>query len=121
MMSFLSYTSAIWNHPDDLNDYFNLPGSDGTYPRVAANDQGEMVCVWEQYHDNAYCLFKAEYRSGRWLRPETKWDAINPQLTQVIASRVAMDNSGRAIIVYEQEDENNDYRNLYMSEYYPLD
>ncbi len=98
------YRSGGWTNPADLTDNDVSPdGESAGYPAVAMDDQGDTMIVWEQPNGTpANWIYKAEYRNGSWTFP-TLSNPISPAGSSTSYPDVAMDSSGQAIIVWEQE------------------
>ncbi len=121
------YRNGSWDDPADLNDNISVGGRGAALPQVAMGNNGNAVIVWEQYSGStATCLtgtdtckqiFKSEYRSGSWIHPAdlTSASYISPDGWDASNSQVSMDDSGNAIIVWQQFDGAN--TQIFMSEY----
>jgi mRNA-degrading endonuclease HigB of HigAB toxin-antitoxin module len=72
--------------------------------------------VWSQGNGSNDQIFKSEYRNGAWSHPSSFSDNISPDGTWARKQRVAMDNSGNAIIVWEQLD-GSSILQIFKSEY----
>jgi hypothetical protein len=107
------YRSGVWTHPTTTSDAFSLTGSHSYGQQAAVDDNGNAIVVWVQ---SATGIYKSEYRSGVWTHPTTSADRINPVgTTDANVPRVAMDNNGNAIIVWQQSDGAN--TQVYLREY----
>ena len=120
------YRNGAWIHPLNIND--DIPISYWN-PTVAMDDNGNALIVWQgddsNYHDRIYL---SEYRNGTWSHAtDLETDAINPPgqgscpgITCPIPVKIAMDNNGNAIIVWDQRTSSYaDYEDgaIYKSEY----
>jgi len=113
------YRNGTWTYPADLTDKLSTDGTGAFAPRAAMDDNGNAVIVWTQYDGSAnynYQIYKAEYRNGAWTLPADLTDNISPDGTDASVSRVAMDDNGNAIIVWQQKD-NSGYQQIYKAEY----
>jgi len=98
--------------PATLTDNISPDGSDAYDARVAVADNGDFVVVWLQ-SDGAYKqVFRAESRSGVLTVPTGLTDHISTDTSSDAANaHVAMDSSGKTVIVWEQSGY------IFMSEY----
>jgi uncharacterized protein YpmB len=105
------YRNGVWHNPANLSDNISPDGQDAEYPKVAMDDNGNAIIVWQQYGN----IFKSEYRNGVWTHPVNLTDNISLDKRNAWYPQVAMDNNGNAIIVWEQDDGNNSQ--IFKSEY----
>lgn len=111
------YRSGSWTHPADLNDDISPDGSWALYPRVAMDNNGNAIVFWSQdvgLFD--FRIFKSEYRGGSWTHPADLTDYISPDGTTAIASDVAMDDNGNALLTWYQMD-GSGFAQIFKSEY----
>jgi len=108
------YRNGQWTFPADLSDNIN-PDGYAFQPRVAMDDNGNAIIIWEQSDGSIWQIFKSEYRNGQWTFPVDLTDNINPDGQPANAPQVAMDDNGNAIIVWQQSDGSNDQ--IFKSEY----
>ncbi len=94
----------IWTHPVGLDDSISPAGTDANYPRVAMNTSGDAVIVWEQSDGANWQIFKSERRYGMWVNPLSIGDNISPNFEDAYYPQTAMNDSGQAIITWEQRD-----------------
>jgi len=105
-----------WTHPSGLADNISPDGQSAYSPQVATDDNGNAIIVWEQYDTATNSqIFKSEYRSGIWTHPADRTDNISPDGQSAWSPQVAMDDSGNAIIVWDQYDGSK--RQIFKSEY----
>lgn len=117
MMVFKSeYRSGSWFHPADLNDSISLDISGAYVPSAAMDDNDNAIITWYQGNGSNIHIFKSENRGGSWSHPVDANDKISPDGKDAYFPRVAMDNSGNAIIVWRQRDSSNNYQ-VFKSEY----
>ncbi len=109
------YRNGSWKHPSDLNDNISLDGQDATLPQVAMDNSGNAIIAWQQSDGANNQIFMSEYRNGSWKHPSSLTDNISPDGQNAYLPRVAMDNSGNAIISWLQSDGTN--AQVFMSEY----
>jgi len=102
------------SNPSDLTDNISPDGQNAASPQVAMDDNGNAIIVWRQSDGSNNQIFKSEYRSGAWTHPLGLTDNISPD-GGALATQVAMDNNGNAIIVWHQADGAN-YQ-IFKSEY----
>ncbi len=96
--------SMQWLHPQDLHDYISPSGPDALNPKVAMDDNGDAILVWQQSDGTKSQIFKSEYRDGVWVHPSSLSDNISPDVENAQNPLVVMDNNGNAIIVWRQSD-----------------
>lgn len=109
------YRDGEWTHPADLDDHISPDGQDAEEPHAAMDNNGNAVIVWDQDDGSNWRIFKSEYRNGAWSHPADLDEYISPDGYDAYPSRVAMDNSGNALIVWEQYDGSN--WQVFKSEY----
>ncbi len=112
------YRDGAWAHPATSSDSISLDGRVAEDPRVAMDDNGNAVIVWEQENEEWYYrIFRSEYRNGTWSRPEGLLsDSIGPVEQDAYNPRVAMDDSGNAVIVWSERDSSSNSQ-VFKSEY----
>ena len=97
------YRNGTWNRPDALDDHLSFAGKHAYYPQVAMDESGNAIVVWQQQDSlNRWQVFKAEYRNGSWSLPQDLDDNISPDNINAYRPQVAMDESGNAIVVWQQ-------------------
>ncbi len=104
-----------WRHPSDLSDNISPDDSSAGNLRVAMDNNGNAIVVWQQYDGSNSQIFMSEYRNGSWKHPSDLSDNISPDGSNAWPSQVAMDNNGNAIVLWQQDDGSN-YQ-IFMSEY----
>ncbi|MBN1470264.1 MAG: hypothetical protein JW925_00660 [Syntrophaceae bacterium] len=109
------YRNGVWHHPASLADNISPDGQDAWFPRVAMDNRGNAIIVWYQNDNTSHKIFKSEYRNGVWHHPTSLADNINPNGLFAYYPKVAMDNNGNAIIVWEQY--NGENYQIFKSEY----
>jgi uncharacterized protein CbrC (UPF0167 family) len=109
------YRDGEWTHPTDLFNSISPDAGSANSPQVAMDDNGNALIVWPQSDGSNYQVFKSEYRDGAWIHPATLSGYINPNGEDVYDPQVAMDNSGNAVIVWQQSDGST--QQIYKSEY----
>jgi len=107
---------SAWRHPSDLSDNISPDGQDALSPRVAMDNNGNAIVLWQQYDGSNNQIFVSEYRNGSWKHPSDLSDNISPDGSSAWPSQVAMDNNGNAIVLWQQYDSSN-YSQIFMSEY----
>ncbi|MBL1260850.1 MAG: hypothetical protein COB33_010015 [Thiotrichaceae bacterium] len=111
------YRAGSWVHPSSRSaDTFSQTGRPVRFtPAVAmgrnpATGTDDAVVVWRQHSggaSGAFLIHRREYRSGAWSAvPDPQFssgDTITPfQSDNISNPKVAMDNRGNAIVVWEQ-------------------
>lgn len=113
------YRNSRWQHPKGLNDYISpAQGNDALRPRVAINNSGEALIVWEQDVEGTSRIFKSEFRENKWSHPADHNDFINPKIEGHRGAYnpfVAMDEHGNALLAWKQAHGSRD--RIYLSEY----
>jgi hypothetical protein len=104
------YRGGAWTHPANLaTDHISFDGRTAGLPQVAMDNNGNALIVWQQPDDaGARAVFKSEYRSGAWHHPAGLADNVSPATQdsqRAGGPRVAMDDNGNAMIVWEQNDD----------------
>lgn len=105
----------IWTHPTNLADNISPDGTDATRPKVAIDNQGNIVVTWLQSDGANVQAFRAEYRLGVWALPVNASDNISPEGQDVMDGEVSMDNNGNTLILWRQSDGAN--TQIFKSEY----
>ncbi len=98
------YRDGAWTHPADGDDCISPKGTHADYPRVAIDDDGNAIVVWEQYDGGTNRIMMSEYRNGAWTHPASTDDAISVAGEETGEANVAMDDNGNAIVIWLQED-----------------
>jgi hypothetical protein len=113
------YRNGAWNHPTNLStDHISPDGWNASDPQVAMDNSGNAIIIWMQTGDYHKQIFKSVYRSGLWTHPASTSDHINSFGQHVYECRLAMDNSGNALIVSRQTDTVSPYTDyIYKSEF----
>ncbi|HPB30974.1 MAG TPA: hypothetical protein PLB62_05925 [Candidatus Sumerlaeota bacterium] len=109
------YRGGAWTHPVGLSDNISPDGQSAQNPKVAMDDNGNAIIVWNEYDGSRQQIFKSEYRGGVWTHPTGLLDNISPDGSAAEFPHVAMDNNGNAIIVWHQSDGSKNQ--IFMSEY----
>lgn len=104
-----------WAGPSGTSDAINPPGEVSFYVDVAMSDNGDAVIVWPQSDGIDDQIFVSEYRNGSWTHPSDANDNISPDGERAGRPRVAMDDEGNTIVVWQQS--NGVVPQIFMSEY----
>ncbi len=102
------YRAGVWSTLTGLTDRFSQSGNEVRFPPdVAMGNNGDAVVVWRQYSgfsDGKFLVYRREYRTGAWSAvPNVITDSISPRKSgSTSGPKVAMDNSGNTIIVWDQ-------------------
>lgn len=109
--------SKSWHHPASIADYFsfNTQGYQYSQVQVAMNDSGDAIIAWQQRDGTTWRVYKSEYRNRIWTHPTSTADAISLGGASYPDAHTAIDNSGRAVVVWIQSDGAKDQ--VYKSEY----
>ena len=102
--------NRAWHNPANLADNISPDGRETIAPNVAMDNNGNAIIVWYQSDGANYQIFKSEYRDGIWHNPANLSDNISPDRQDAEYTKVAMDDNGNAIIVWQQ------YGNIFKSE-----
>ncbi len=110
--------NGSWSDPAIISDNFSPDGQDTHSPKVALNQSGDAVIVWSQSDGAFLQIFRSEHRDGLWTDPTGLSDNISPDSSDADAPQVALNDSGDAVIVWQQPDLslNQKYR-IFRSEY----
>jgi len=100
------YRNGSWTHPADLaTDAISIAGSWAIPMNVAMNNNGDAIIAWMQKNGTINQIYMSEYRNGSWSHPsDLAKDAISIPGTTVWGGEIAMNNLGRAIIAWVQND-----------------
>jgi hypothetical protein len=98
------YRNGAWTHPASLTDNISPDGQDAYYPQVAIDNRGNAIITWYQNDGSNSQIFKSEYRNGVWSNPTGLTDNISLDGQDAYEPQVAMDNSGNAIVTWDQSD-----------------
>ncbi|HHO76731.1 MAG TPA: hypothetical protein ENN05_09930 [Deltaproteobacteria bacterium] len=110
------YRSGTWTHPQDVTEHISPDGPDATdSPQVAMDNNGNALIVWHQSDGSTNLIFKSEYRSGVWTHPQALTEYISLDGKYAESPQLAMDDSGNALIVWEQHNGSN--WQIFKSEY----
>jgi hypothetical protein len=109
------YRNGIWEHPSSLLDRISPDGGNAGFPHMAMADNNEAVIVWSQFDGSDDRTYISEYRNDMWTHPSGKNDAISPEGEWATNQKVAMDNNGNTVVVWEQSD--GSYDQIFKSEY----
>ena len=104
------YRGGAWNHPANITDRFSWPGRPvQASPDVAMDNSGNAIIVWRQHsgdgNSGKFLINMREYRGGAWSALVDPYNnlSISPRRSGNFSSpRVAMDNNGNAIMVWDQ-------------------
>lgn len=101
--------ATTWTNPADNNDNFSPDGNEVRFPPDVAMSASRAVVVWRQYSGTGSGQFRVYMRdynmtaAGTWSAVPTFTQHINPAGTGgVSGAQVAMDDSGNAIVVWDQ-------------------
>lgn len=108
------YRGGVWTHPI-LSAGISPNGEDAFNPRVAMDNNGNALVVWQQSNGSYNQIYKSEYRSGKWTHPSGLGDSICYRYYDAYAPRPAMDDNGNALIVWQQETSTDSH--IFKSEY----
>jgi hypothetical protein len=109
------YRNGAWHNPATLTDNISLGEQWANSPQVTMDNNGNAIIVWDQSDGVNEQIFKSEYRGGVWTNPANLADNISPDGQDARNAKVAMDNSGNAIIVWHQSD--GSHKQIFKSEY----
>lgn len=115
------YRNGVWTGPASSSDHISPNGQDAYDPQLAMDDHGNAIITWRQNYSTkssglivnsttisgtllvtstSWRIFKSEFRNGIWTHPASLSDFISPDGQDANNSRVAMDNNGNALIVW---------------------
>jgi uncharacterized protein YheU (UPF0270 family) len=101
------YRNGSWSDPSSLTDNFSPNGEDAQSPNVTLNDNGDAVIVWRQSDGANDQLFRSEYFNNSWADPADLSDNFTPGGQNATMHDLALNDSGEAVIVWEQSDGTN--------------
>ena len=114
-VSFSGSLSDRWDVPTSLQDNISPDSTWAQSPDVAIDNLGNALICWDQFGGDQWHIYKSEFRNGMWDHPQDLSDYIGIGTTHAQQSKVAMDNSGNAIIIWKQFD--GTYSKIFKSEY----
>jgi hypothetical protein len=99
--------NGSWKLPQADTEHISVTEKYAWEPDVSINDKGETILVWSQESKSGlHAIYKSEYRDGAWKHPQDINDYISPEGNDALQPKVAMNNSGAALIAWEQPDSN---------------
>lgn len=114
------YRKGKWTMPKSLDQHVS-PGEKAAWQiDIAMDADGNTIIVWDQEsYIQDYAIYFSEYRDGSWRHPPSVKDAISKhsgkERSDALGPRVAMNNSGKALITWEQRTDG--FTRIYKSEY----
>lgn len=109
------YRNGFWDDPTLLSDNISPGGQNAMFPDVDLNDSGQSVIVWHQNDGSNTQIFRSEYSNGAWSDPSSLTDNFSPDGQNATSPHVDINNSGEALIVWNQSDGSNNQ--IFRSEY----
>ncbi len=111
-----TYRNGSWTHPTDLTtDAISVAGQDAYSPQVARDNDGNATIAWVQEDGTNSNINLSEYRNGNWGHPtDLATDATSITGLVTLVPKIAMDNKGNVVIVWQQYD--GGFSRFYMSE-----
>jgi hypothetical protein len=109
------YRGGSWRHPSSAADFISVGGQSAQNPKLAIDNSGNTIIVWQQSDGTNSQIYKSEYRNGLWSHPIGLADNISPDGQNATDPQVAMNNYGNAMIVWSQSDGAN--TQIFRSEY----
>ncbi len=98
-------SNGTWTIPLNIADNISFNGSGGFEPKVVLNENDEAIITWHQGDGLFSQIFKAERASnGTWSLPSSLADNISPTLQHAYSPEIALNDNGKAIIVWYQND-----------------
>jgi hypothetical protein len=112
---------SAWVNPVDMAaDHIDPDGQNSSEPDIAMDRYGNSIIVWKQYDGMIYDrIYKSEYREGAWTDPAGLQFPIDASLPSGDSKgpRVAMDDSGNAVIVRSEEYGPSVYSHIFKAVY----
>jgi hypothetical protein len=96
---------GVWSHASSAIKTVSLPGAEVASPKVWMEPDGRTVVVWAQKVEDAWCIFKSDYRGGAWHDPATLDDYINFVGGDAVNPSVSSDKNGYAVIAFLQDND----------------
>ncbi len=101
--------NGSWTHPSSLSDNISPDGQNANDPHLAISGSGIALIVWTQFDSANNQIFKSERAAnGSWTHPASLSDNISPDGEDSSDPRVAINDSGIALITWYQFDGSND-------------
>ncbi len=101
-----------WTQPCTLIESISPDGTSANSPQVALDDVGNAIIIWKQSGEYKTQVFMSEFRSGAWKHPSDITDHVSNVTSgvgHVIDPRVAMSNSGSAVVVWYHSTHGGDF------------
>lgn len=111
------YRNSQWSEPGDLSESISPSGGTVFEPQVAMDNNGNAIVVWPQFDGSYEQIYKSEFRNDGWNIPSDLSDNISPDGSDAGHPKMAMDDNGNAIVVWDQFDPSTDLSVIMMSEY----
>lgn len=117
-----NFKTGGWTYPAVVGDKINFSTTVAQSPQVAMGDNGSAIVVWVQDDNTANCgagcnqVYASIFESGTWAHPASLSTPLSNVINQHASNlQVAMDNNGKATVVWQQSD-GTDIR-IYKNEY----
>jgi len=107
------FDGSSWTHPTSISDTFSMEAQQISEYVAAANEQGKKIIVWAQSDGSNDQVYMSYYNGSSWDYPNNISDNISPDGEDVFNPNVAMDENGKIVITWVQNDGSNDQ--VYMS------
>ncbi|MDH4466682.1 MAG: sialidase family protein [Bacteriovoracaceae bacterium] len=101
------FDGSNWHHPSSLSDNISNDGQYSYSPQVAINDDGKIIITWYQSDGTNYQIFYSYYDGTSWDHPSGLSDNISPDGQEAISPQVVMNNDGKILITWYQNDGSN--------------
>lgn len=91
-----------------------INSGDAVVPQVAFDNSGNAIAVWQQNNGTRYCIYSNRYTVGTGWESATLIESFDSE--GAFDPQIAVDDSGNAIVVWQQDDGNLDsiYSNRYV-------
>ncbi len=112
------YRNGSWVHPTNIADNISVDNRDAENVNVSMDSSGNTIIVWNQT-DSSFVnqIYKSEFRGSTWTHPVDLDDNISSANLDAFNPKVAMDNTGAAIIVWYQNQDVSFNYHVFKSEY----
>lgn len=99
------FRKGVWIDPPSLSDSISPKGRTAGVSSIDINRFGDAVLAWQQFDGSGVLqIFRSERRNGVWSGPASLADNISPDTQPARNVDVAVNDSGDAVIVWQQSD-----------------
>lgn len=101
----VSCRSKSWELPTSVSDFVSFPAQEVDDLTLSMNQYGDILSAWTQSDASGKLrTYKREFENRKWIEPENENDFINPSETSAYQLDSAINSSGNAYIIWNQDD-----------------